>query len=143
MIGGHSGPTIIPVFSQCSPKLDLPTDEALALTRRVQEAGTEVVKAKAGAGSATLSMAYSAARFCYSLMRAIRGEPGVKECAFVKTDVLEAPYFSTPLELGANGYEKNLGIGPLNAFEKELLSKALPELGQDIAKGEKFVKQKR
>ena len=29
----------------------------------LQDAGTEVVKAKAGAGSATLSMAYAAARF--------------------------------------------------------------------------------
>jgi len=29
----------------------------------VQDAGTEVVKAKAGAGSATLSMAYAAARY--------------------------------------------------------------------------------
>ena len=34
-----------------------------------QDAGTEVVKAKAGAGSATLSMAYAAARFTDSLIK--------------------------------------------------------------------------
>ena len=39
-----------------------------------QDAGTEVVKAKAGAGSATLSMAYAAARFTDSLMKAKSGK---------------------------------------------------------------------
>ena len=41
--------------------------------------GTEVVKAKAGAGSATLSMAYAAARFTDSLIKAMNGQEGVVE----------------------------------------------------------------
>lgn len=49
-----------------------------------QDAGTEVVKAKAGAGSATLSMAYAGARFAFSMIRALNGEPGVVECAYVR-----------------------------------------------------------
>ncbi|CAD6991669.1 unnamed protein product [Ceratitis capitata] len=69
-IGGHSGVTILPIISQCQPafKGDQATIEKL--TVRIQEAGTEVVKAKAGAGSATLSMAYAGARFAGSLLRA-------------------------------------------------------------------------
>ena len=35
---------------QCTPKVDLPQDQLTAVTGRIQEAGTEVVKAKAGAG---------------------------------------------------------------------------------------------
>lgn len=35
---------------QCTPKVDFPQDQLTALTGRIQEAGTEVVKAKAGAG---------------------------------------------------------------------------------------------
>lgn len=35
---------------QCTPKVDFPQDKLTALTGRIQEAGTEVVKAKAGAG---------------------------------------------------------------------------------------------
>lgn len=49
-----------------------------------QDAGTEVVKAKAGAGSATLSMAYAGARFAFSMIRALNGEAGVVECAYVR-----------------------------------------------------------
>ncbi|XP_010155642.1 PREDICTED: malate dehydrogenase, mitochondrial [Eurypyga helias] len=50
VIGGHAGKTIIPLISQCTPKVDFPQDQLEKLTGRIQEAGTEVVKAKAGAG---------------------------------------------------------------------------------------------
>ena len=60
------------------------------------------MKAKAGAGSATLSMAMAGARFAVSLIRALRGEKGVVECAYVRSDLTEAKYFSTPLLLGVS-----------------------------------------
>ena len=41
---------------QVSPKVSFTDEEVDRLTKRIQEAGTEVVEAKAGAGSATLSM---------------------------------------------------------------------------------------
>lgn len=51
----------------------------------------------------------------------------------------EATYFSTPLLLGPNGMEKNLGLGKLNAFETKLIEAALGELKGSIKKGEDFV----
>lgn len=62
VIGGHSGETIVPLFSQAKPKVDIPEDKLSALVNRVQFGGDEVVKAKDGAGSATLSMAYAGFR---------------------------------------------------------------------------------
>ena len=59
VVGGHSGKTIIPLFSQAKPSIKVPEDKLQALTTRVQFGGDEVVKAKEGAGSATLSMAYA------------------------------------------------------------------------------------
>lgn len=62
VVGGHSGLTIIPLLSQATPAL--PTslfddkEKLEALIHRIQFGGDEVVAAKAGAGSATLSMAY-------------------------------------------------------------------------------------
>lgn len=133
--------TIIPLLSQCKPPVNFPADKVKALTERIQEAGTEVVKAKAGAGSATLSMAYAGARFALQLCRALKGESNIIECAYVRSDVTESTYFATPILLGKNGIEKNLGIGQINAYEKELLAKAIPELKKNIAKGEEFVKK--
>ncbi|VDP82856.1 unnamed protein product [Echinostoma caproni] len=49
VIGGHSGVTILPVISQCSPQVSFPQNEREKLTARIQNAGTEVVEAKAGA----------------------------------------------------------------------------------------------
>lgn len=142
VIGGHSGITIIPLISQCKPSVSFPEDQIKALTLRIQEAGTEVVKAKAGTGSATLSMAYAGARFGLSLLKALNGEQGIVECSFVQSDVTSSKYFSTPLVLGKGGVEKNLGLGTLSAFEKKLLDEALPELKKNIQKGEDFVNKK-
>lgn len=55
------------------------------------------------------------------LLKAMSGESNVVECGFVKSDVTEAGYFATPLLLGKNGLEKNLGYGALTDFEKKKL----------------------
>ena len=44
------------VAVQATPKVEFSDDEAAKMTDKIQNAGTEVVEAKAGAGSATLSM---------------------------------------------------------------------------------------
>merc|ERR1711872_735346 len=139
VVGGHAGVTIMPLISQCSPAVSFDADTLKALTVRIQDAGTEVVKAKDGAGSATLSMAYAAARFTDSLIKGMKGVEGVTECAYVESDVTEAKYFATPLALGPNGIEKNLGLGTLTEFEQGLLAAAIPELIGSIKKGEEFV----
>ncbi|KAM4048454.1 malate dehydrogenase, mitochondrial [Anomaloglossus baeobatrachus] len=140
VVGGHAGKTIIPLISQCTPKVEFPQDKLEVLTGRIQEAGTEVVKAKAGAGSATLSMAYAGARFVFSLLDAMNGKEGVIECSFVRSEETECTYFSTPLLLGKNGIEKNLGLGKLSAFEEKLVAGAIEELKGSIKKGEDFAK---
>uniref|UniRef100_A0A8C5Q0G2 Malate dehydrogenase n=1 Tax=Leptobrachium leishanense TaxID=445787 RepID=A0A8C5Q0G2_9ANUR len=143
VIGGHAGKTIIPLISQSTPKVEFPQDQLEALVGRIQEAGTEVVKAKAGSGSATLSMAYAGARFAFSLLDAMNGKEGVIECAFVRSEETESPYFSTPLLLGKNGIEKNLGLGNLSAYEEKIVGEALAELKGSIKKGEDFVKNRK
>jgi len=139
VIGGHSGITIIPIISQCTPAVSFPQDQRAALSTRIQNAGTEVVEAKAGAGSATLSMAYAAAEFAGALLDALNGDQGTVQCAYVRSNETDATYFATPILLGPNGVEKNLGIGSISDFERNLLNAAMPELKSNIQKGEDFV----
>merc|ERR1711881_677615 len=138
VIGGHAGITIIPVISQANPVASFPEEQVQALTARIQDAGTEVVKAKAGAGSATLSMAFAAARFADNCITAQSGQP-VIEYAYVESNVTESSYFSTKLTLGKDGIKENHGLGDLTDFEKSLVDAAVPELKKTITKGEKFV----
>jgi malate dehydrogenase len=63
VVGGHSGETIVPLFSQARPAIDISSEKYTALVKRVQFGGDEVVKAKDGTGSATLSMAYAGFRY--------------------------------------------------------------------------------
>jgi len=139
VIGGHAGITIIPVISQAHPPAKQFTKEELeAITVRIQNAGTEVVEAKAGAGSATLSMAFAAARFTDNCLTAQSGED-VVEYAYVESNITDASYFSTKLTLGADGIKENHGLGNLTDFEKSLVEAAVPDLKKTITKGEKFV----
>jgi len=140
VIGGHSGVTILPLLSQVHPKVTFTPEELEALTHRIQNAGTEVVEAKAGAGSATLSMAFAGARFAFSLLEAISGKKGVIECAYVASNVLpEVKYFACPLLLGPEGVEQRRPeLAGISEFEQQKLNELIPELQKNIEKGEKF-----
>ena len=139
VIGGHAGITILPLFSQATTKVSLTPEELDALTKRTQDGGTEVVQAKAGKGSATLSMAYAAALFADSCLRGLNGLPTV-ECTYVESTVTDAAYFATKCKLGTEGVEKIHGIGELSEYEKAALKSMMPELIAQIQKGVDFVK---
>ncbi|MDX1303484.1 malate dehydrogenase [Photobacterium sp.] len=137
VIGGHSGVTILPLLSQVEG-VEFTEEEIKALTPRIQNAGTEVVQAKAGGGSATLSMGQAACRFGLALVRALQGEKGIVECAYVEGDGKHARFFAQPVLLGTEGVEEVMDYGKLSAFEQEALDSMLDTLSSDIALGEEF-----
>ncbi|MCC2616395.1 malate dehydrogenase [Aestuariibacter halophilus] len=137
VIGGHSGTTILPLLSQVEG-VEFSDEEVASLTHRIQNAGTEVVEAKAGGGSATLSMGQAAARFCLSLVAAMRGD-NVVEYTYVETNSDDAVFFSHPVRLGKNGVEEILPYGELSAFEKQAKQDMLEGLRGDIKIGVDFV----
>uniref|UniRef100_A0A7N0V560 Malate dehydrogenase n=1 Tax=Kalanchoe fedtschenkoi TaxID=63787 RepID=A0A7N0V560_KALFE len=142
VVGGHAGITILPLFSQATPKSNsLSHDDIVALTKRTQDGGTEVVEAKAGKGSATLSMAYAGALFADACLKGLNGVPDVVECSYVQSTVTEVPVFASKVRLGRNGVEEVLGLGPMSDFEKEGLEKLIPELKASIEKGVNFANQ--
>ena len=137
VIGGHSGITILPLLSQSG--FEFSDEDAAAMTKRIQNAGTEVVEAKAGGGSATLSMGQAAAKFGLSLVRALNGEKDVIECTYVEGSGELARFFAQPVLLGKNGVEKILSYGSLSEFEQATLNDALETLKSDIKIGEEFI----
>lgn len=141
VVGGHAGVTILPLFSQATPQANLPHDQIVALTKRTQDGGTEVVEAKAGKGSATLSMAYAGALFADACLKGLNGVPDVVECSFVQSSVTDLPFFASKVRLGKNGVEEVLGLGALSDYEKEGLEILKPELKSSIEKGIKFANQ--
>ncbi|KAF9577769.1 hypothetical protein BGW38_006803, partial [Lunasporangiospora selenospora] len=151
VIGGHSGATIVPILSQIQGNASFSTDEIKALTKRIQFGGDEVVKAKDGAGSATLSMAYAGARFTLALLEAsVRGKRGLVESTYVhlqgnpgsdaniRTTGLD--YFAQDVELGPSGVERVLALPPLSDEELTLVKTAIGELKGNIEKGVAFVR---
>jgi hypothetical protein len=107
VVGGHSGPTIVPLLSHVPAGQSLMGDKEAydALVYRIQYGGDEVVKAKDGAGSATLSMAYAGAKFTNSLLRGLNGEKNIITPTFVKSPLFAdqgVDFFSSNVELGVS-----------------------------------------
>ncbi|XP_039007061.1 malate dehydrogenase, glyoxysomal-like [Hibiscus syriacus] len=139
VVGGHAGVTILPLLSQVKPSCSFTPEETDYLTNRIQNGGTEVVEAKAGGGSATLSMAYAAVKFADACLRGLRGDAGIVECAFVASQVTNLPFFATKVRLGRTGAEEVFQLGPLNEYERAGLEKAKEELAGSIQKGIAFI----
>lgn len=137
VIGGHAGITILPLLSQV-PGATFSDADREALTVRIQFGGDEVVQAKAGAGSATLSMAYAGYLFTEGVIKAIKGED-VTMCAFVESSLTEAPFFASPCKFGPEGVTEVLPFGTLSAYEQGWFDKMIPDLKNQIKKGVDFV----
>ena len=143
VVGGHAGTTILPLLSQATPKVAFSDADAAAMTERIQNAGTEVVEAKAGAGSATLSMAYAAARMAESVLRGLDGEDGVYECAYVASTVTELPYFASKVRLGRGGVAEVFPIGSTTPAEAAAVADLIPVLRKNIETGVEFAASKK
>jgi len=154
VVGGHSGVTILPLLSQAQPPLPSTVDQKTIeeLTTRIQFGGDEVVKAKDGAGSATLSMAQAGAHFASLVLKALKGEKGIVTPSYVNLEAdkevgeeikkelgVDLAYFSVNVELGPNGVERLYPIGSTTDFEKDLVKAALTELEGNIQKGVGFI----
>ena len=139
VVGGHAGKTIVPLFSQAIPlgcTKSIPQAEIEAMDRMVQDAGTVVVEAKSGSGSATLSMAYAASRFVDAVLRGLSGEKGVIECCYAET---KEGYFAAPFTLGKSGIETQHALGNISEYEKGRIAEAKEKLIGDIQVGHDFL----
>lgn len=135
VIGGHAGITIMPVFSQDKIASTIPQSQIPALDKHVQDAGTDVVNAKNGKGSATLSMAYAGARLGKAILSGLNGTP-TTECAYVMSGLLPGvPYFTSKVTFGTNGVEAVHPIGQLNKYEEGRLAEAVDALKKEIQSG--------
>merc|ERR1712100_322226 len=135
VVCGHAGATILALFSQDASGKKIPEEKLMDLDKRVQDAGTEVVNAKGGKGSATLSMAYAGARFGSAVLRGLAGQEAI-ECAYVITDVVDGMnYFSTKCTFGKGGVEKVHPLGEMTDHEKTRLEEAKAQLKDEIQAG--------
>lgn len=142
VIGGHSGQTIVPLFSQSG--VPLRRDEAAYLTHRVRRSGDMVVNAKEGRGSSSLSTAFGVAEWADCVLRALDGEEGVVHTSMVESPLFpeKTRFFASPVELGKEGVKRVLPLPPMNEYEEEQLDRCLPDLEKNIRKGIQFANTK-
>lgn len=167
VVGGHSGHSIVPLFSQSKGDVSLKilNDENIldALIHRVQYGGDEVVEAKQGKGSSTLSMAYAANKFFNIVLNGYLNLkitelasyiylddaiPGVTELKrdlkpLLDSQHLEMPEFlATPMTYGPDGVAavNYSWVKAMNGKEREMFYIATDFINQNVEKGVSFVK---
>merc|ERR1712045_1089846 len=124
VVGGHAGKTILPLFSQDKIAKTIEADKIPALDKHVQDAGTDVVNAKNGKGSATLSMAYAGARLGKAVLAGLNGTP-TTECAYVMSSVMPGfAYFTSKVTFGKDGVQTVHPVGALNKYEEGRMAEA-------------------
>merc|ERR1712003_263840 len=137
VVGGHAGTTILPLFSQVEAAKAIPADQIPALDKHVQDAGTDVVNAKGGKGSATLSMAYAGAKFGNAVLSGLAGVD-TTECAYVSVDdetKSELPYFASKVTFGVKGVKEVHAVGKVNEYEQGRMKEAMAQLKEEIDAG--------
>merc|ERR1719150_3376772 len=127
----------MPVFSQDKVGKTIAADKIPDLDEHVQNAGTDVVNAKGGKGSATLSMAYAGARLGKAVLAGLSGRKRT-ECAYCKSGVTDMPYFTQKVVFGEGGIVKVLPIGEPNEYETKRLEEAKAQLKTEIETGMKY-----
>lgn len=162
VVGGHSGKSIVPLLhvnADLSGQLEsLSRTDLESFIHRVQFGGDEVVKAKDGKGSATLSMAYAGYRFVEFIINSMVGEfaenrgdgiypesafvflPGIKGGNSIAKKV-GSEFFSVPIVLDKGGQAMAV-LDPMISMteeERKLISIASDSLSGEVAKGVNFV----
>jgi malate dehydrogenase len=134
VIGGHAGKTILPLFSQDKAGATIAAEKLPEMDSKVQDAGTVVVSAKNGKGSATLSMAFAGARLGKAVLAGLNGRER-RECAYVMSSITDLPYFSSTVTFGKEGVKKVHPIGKLSDYEQQRLDELTPILKEEIQAG--------
>ncbi|CAJ1330909.1 unnamed protein product [Effrenium voratum] len=134
VIGGHAGKSVLPLFSQEKACASLSLELRKSLDARVQDAGAEIVRAKSGKGSATLSLGYAGYLLGSAVLNGLSGNRAT-ECAYVKSEVTELPFFASPVTFGPRGVERVHRLPGLDAYEKERLKEAKAILQEEIKIG--------
>ncbi|ORX89935.1 malate dehydrogenase, NAD-dependent [Basidiobolus meristosporus CBS 931.73] len=152
VIGGHSGNTIVPLLSQLSSTTNLSKEQIEALTHHIQYAGDEIIVAKGGITSATLSMAHAGSRFVGSILEAtVNGTLGIIEPAYVHLEAdaqggdqikkeTDCDFFATNVELGVDGIARVVPFGSISPYEKNILENAIAELKENIKLGLSYIR---
>mmetsp|Transcript_37457 Transcript_37457/g.106255 ORF Transcript_37457/g.106255 Transcript_37457/m.106255 type:complete len:193 (-) Transcript_37457:289-867(-) len=137
VVGGHAGVTILPLFSQVPAAKSFTKEQIVAMDKHVQDAGTDVVNAKGGKGSATLSMAYAGAKFGNAVVCGLAGEE-TTECGYIMRDAAEGaplPYLASKVTFGKTGIVKAHCIENLSEYEQGRFEECLTQLKDEIDAG--------
>lgn len=132
VVGGHSPDSITPIISQSMPDFDLTNETKCDIMQRVIMGYKEVFEASKKESTAQQSVAYAVARFCYSLIDAIRGKK-VNETAYIPTkENKKVQFLAQSFSLNDEGVDKIFKLPKMDESEEEQFECAIEDINKNI-----------
>ncbi|CAH2062910.1 unnamed protein product, partial [Iphiclides podalirius] len=134
VIGGHSRETMVPLFSQATPRSKLTEEKSQELTAILRNATPE----RSESHSPTLSVAYAVSIFVNSVLEALNGET-VQVNALVENNDFGTSFFSGLVDVGPKGVSEMRTYTDLYHHECVLLESSIKQLHKDVDVGKKIM----
>mmetsp|Transcript_148146 Transcript_148146/g.369349 ORF Transcript_148146/g.369349 Transcript_148146/m.369349 type:complete len:350 (+) Transcript_148146:84-1133(+) len=138
VVGGHSGPSAVPLFSQDPTAARLSEEQRGEVLQRVQDGGAQILSATKGKCGPNLSQAYACARFAGAVLSGLSGVR-TQECCYVKSSACPGlSYFASKVTFGPKGVEQVHPIGKVSPQEQAQIDEVKKGLAEDIESGLKY-----
>ncbi|XP_015432815.1 PREDICTED: probable malate dehydrogenase, mitochondrial [Dufourea novaeangliae] len=131
MVAGADPYTIVPLLSRASPinRFTYAQQEMLLQSLR----GADKEMARIEAKGPVLSVGAAAAKLILALAGGLTGSPNVISSGYVRSNVLPVcRFFTTELQLGPGGVQKNYGLPKMSPAELVLVEQAIPIINEHI-----------
>ncbi|XP_076669271.1 malate dehydrogenase, mitochondrial isoform X2 [Andrena cerasifolii] len=134
MVGGADPYTIVPLLSRTTPINQFTRAQQETMLQSLR--GADQQMANINYRGPILSAGAAAAKLILSLAEGLSGFENVITSAYVRSNILPVcRFFTSELQLGAGGVQKNFGLPKMSASEVLMVEQAIPFINQhtDIA----------
>ncbi|XP_068974406.1 malate dehydrogenase, mitochondrial-like [Bombus flavifrons] len=142
MVGGADSNTIVPLLSCASPINRFNNAQQEMLLQSLRTADKEMANIEFK--GPVLSDGAAAAKLILALVEGLSGYKNVISSAYVRSNILPGcRYFTSQLQFGPGGIQKNFGLPKMSAVEIVLVEQAIPSINEYIEMGSKTVHNNR
>lgn len=141
VIGGNTGRTIVPIFSQDRTARSLDASILDEIRDDMRNAVEQVLNAKEGTAGPTMSLAYAAMRLSRAILSGLAGVPK-EETAYVMSNAIRGlDYVSSRVVFGEKGVQAVSDPGKLSEVEEQSLEEMKTILQSEIEIGKQYARE--
>ncbi|XP_063976463.1 malate dehydrogenase, mitochondrial-like [Diachasmimorpha longicaudata] len=127
VVGGADPSTIVPLLTKAKPLTHISQEQEKVLVNQWRACDRDLENCTDDFKGPAMSSGAAAAKFISTIARALIGEPNVRSCAYVRSDIIPlCRFFANEVELGRTGVKYNCGLPKVSPIAENLVQRAIP-----------------